>query len=153
MQLPFGFPSHPSSLLPFLISSTKKPNRNKSKGFSEWKQAHVGIEPSKTNQTRWKWHHNTFIPSYILCHFAKYAHHESFYMHLASSICIEWTRYSVLLTPVFHQSLSAMFSSSKISQHNLNSNLNSNIPYRPSTAHALQSYTGKTARPYLSCSV
>ena len=32
--------------------------------------------------------------------------------------------------------ISAMFSSNKISQHNLNSN----IPYRPSTAHALHSF-------------
>ena len=33
------------------------------KKFSEWKQAHVGMEPSKTNQTRWECHHNTFTPS------------------------------------------------------------------------------------------
>jgi len=24
------------------------------------KQAHIGMEPSKTNQTRWEWHHSTF---------------------------------------------------------------------------------------------
>ena len=29
-------------------------------GFPSWKQAHVGMEASKTNQTRWEWHHNTF---------------------------------------------------------------------------------------------
>ena len=33
------------------------------KKFSEWKQLHVEMEPSKTNQTRWEWHHNTFKPS------------------------------------------------------------------------------------------
>ena len=32
------------------------------KKFSKWKQVHVGMEPSKTNQTRWEWHHNTFAP-------------------------------------------------------------------------------------------
>ena len=30
------------------------------KKFSEWKQVHVEMESSKTNQTRWDWHHNTF---------------------------------------------------------------------------------------------
>ena len=29
------------------------------KTFSEWKQVHVGMEPSKTSQTRWERHHNT----------------------------------------------------------------------------------------------
>jgi len=33
------------------------------KKFSEWKQVHTGMEPWKTNQTRWEWHHNTFTPS------------------------------------------------------------------------------------------
>ena len=28
--------------------------------------------PSKTNQTRWGWHHNTFHHPYIMCHFANY---------------------------------------------------------------------------------
>ena len=35
--------------------------RRSHKKFSEWKQVHVGVEPSKSNQTRWEWHHNTFI--------------------------------------------------------------------------------------------
>ena len=43
---------------------------------------------------------------------------------------------SIVHSTVFHWSVSAMFSSSKISQHNLNSN----ILYRPSTAHVLQSF-------------
>ena len=34
-----------------------------------WKQAHVGMEPSKTNQTRWEWHHNNSHRPYILRHF------------------------------------------------------------------------------------
>ena len=33
------------------------------KKFSKWKQAHVGMEPSKTSHTRWEQHHNTFTPS------------------------------------------------------------------------------------------
>ena len=33
------------------------------KKFSGGKQVHVGMETSKTNQTRWEWHHNTFTPS------------------------------------------------------------------------------------------
>ena len=44
------------------------------KTFSEWKQVPVGMEPSKTSQTKWKWHHNTFTPS---CHFGNYAHHKT----------------------------------------------------------------------------
>ena len=45
----------------------------KSQKFSEWKQAHERMEPSKTNQTRWEWHHNILstIPrscaNYALC--------------------------------------------------------------------------------------
>jgi len=30
-------------------------------------------KPSKTNQTRWEWHHDTFHHPYILCHFANNA--------------------------------------------------------------------------------
>ena len=56
------------------------------------------------------------------------------------SICIEWTRYSALLTPQSYTHkrwpISAMFSSNKISQHNLDSN----IPHRPSIAQALHSF-------------
>ena len=56
------------------------------KTFSEQKQAHVGMELSKINQTRWDWHHNTsHHPAYILCHYAYYAHHKTLYMHLAYS--------------------------------------------------------------------
>ena len=31
------------------------------KSFPSWKQAHVRMGASKTNQTRWEWYHNTFI--------------------------------------------------------------------------------------------
>jgi len=39
--------------------------------FSEWKQAHLGMELSKTSQTRWEWHHNTFTPSLHLVPFCQ----------------------------------------------------------------------------------
>ena len=42
------------------------------KMFSEWKQAHVGMELSKTNQTRWEWHHNTCTPSLHLVPFCRH---------------------------------------------------------------------------------
>jgi len=36
--------------------------------FPERKSAHVGMDPSKTNQTRWELHHNTFtIPTVSCC--------------------------------------------------------------------------------------
>ena len=41
------------------------------KDFSEQKQAHVGMEPSKTSQTRWEWHHITFTPSLHLVPFCQ----------------------------------------------------------------------------------
>ena len=57
---------------------------------------------------------------------------------------------SIAHSTVFHRSISAMFSSNKISkQKNLSilsdptllmHNLNSSIPYRPNTAHALHSF-------------
>ena len=48
---PYIFPSASpptSSLLPFL---QKKTARTSPKTFSEWQEVHVGMEPSKTNQT------------------------------------------------------------------------------------------------------
>ena len=41
------------------------------KKFSERKQAHVGMEPSKTKQTRWQCHHNNFKPSLHLVPFCQ----------------------------------------------------------------------------------
>ena len=49
-------------------------NRYKSQKFSEWKQADVGIEFSKTNQTRLEWPHNTFTPSLHLLPFCCHLH-------------------------------------------------------------------------------
>ena len=34
-----------------------------------WYEVHIGLEPSKTDQTRWEWHHNTFKPSLHLMPF------------------------------------------------------------------------------------
>ena len=45
---------------PAILKVTKK--------FSEQKQAHVGMEPSK-KKTRWEQHHNTFTPSLHLVPF------------------------------------------------------------------------------------
>ena len=41
------------------------------KKFSEQNQVHVGMEPSKTNQTRWERHYNTFTPSLHLVPFCQ----------------------------------------------------------------------------------
>ena len=41
------------------------------KKFSKGKQAHVGMEPSKTSQTRCERHHNTFTPSLHLVPFCQ----------------------------------------------------------------------------------
>ena len=50
--------------LPLLSCSNKKSNttRTSHETFSELKQVHVGMEPSKTSQTRWEWCYNTFTP-------------------------------------------------------------------------------------------
>ena len=82
---------------------------------------------------------------YILCHFANYAHHKTLYMHFAYYICIEWTRYSALLTPQSYTHkcwpISAMFSSNKISQHTLKLQHTTQTQHCSSTAqflHALK---------------
>ena len=145
MQLPFGLPSHLTSLLPFLNDKIlqkgqKKTTETSHKKFSERKQVHARMEDSKINQTRWEWHHKTFTPSLHLVPFCQLCTPQNplhalslFHMHW-------WTRYSALLTPQSdtHKRwpISAMFSSNKISQHNLNSN----IPHRPSIAQALHSF-------------
>ena len=41
------------------------------KKFCGRKQADVGMKPSKTNQTWWEWHHNTFTPSLHLVPFCQ----------------------------------------------------------------------------------
>ena len=62
MHLPLGLSSHLPSLLPH-SRKKKKSNKNKShKSFLNEKQAHVGMEPSKTSHKGWEWHYNTFTP-------------------------------------------------------------------------------------------
>ena len=48
-----------------------KTKQTSNKKVFNWKQAHVGMEPSKTNQTRWEQHHNTFTPSLHLVPFCQ----------------------------------------------------------------------------------
>ena len=101
------------------------------------------MEPSKTNQTRWGLHHNTFHHPYILCHFANYAHHKPSkntlpYPHPLNEHSTQHC--SLHSLPHKRQSISAMSSSIKISQHKLHSNM----LYRPSTAHAPCSFYVRT---------
>ena len=116
----------------------KKAVETTHKQFSKGKQVHVRMELSKTNQTRWEWHHNIYAPSLHLVPFCLLCTPQNY--ALCIFICIEWTRYTQLcsLHSLTHkrQPISAMFSSNKISQHNLNSN----IPHRPSIAQALHSF-------------
>ena len=81
----------PASLLSYYFNK-KKQQEQVTKKFSEWKQAHVGMEPSKTSRTRWE-HHNTSTPSLHLVPFANYAQQKSLHTHR------KWTRHSALLTP------------------------------------------------------
>ena len=96
----FPSASPPTILLSYHSKMIQKSNKNKSKKFSEVKQAHVGVEASKPtkldgNDTTTSTHH-----PHILCHFANYAHHVTNSLHaLSLLICIEWTRYSALPTP------------------------------------------------------
>ena len=70
---------------------------NRNKVF--WKQVHVGMEASKTNQTRWEWYHNTFTPSLHLVPFCQLCTLQNSLHALSLFIHTEWTRYSALLTP------------------------------------------------------
>ena len=131
MHLPLGF-SHLSSPLPFLNENTKKKNKQQkqvTKSFPSWKQVHVGMEASKTNQTRWEWHHNTHtIQTSCACHFANHAHHKLHWMNKVLSFAHH--------SPTHKRwPISAMFSSDKTSKGNLNSNI-----HRPSIAHGLHSF-------------
>ena len=84
-------------------------------------------------------------------------------MHTTNSTCIAYSHtindnvLSFAHSKVFNWSISNVFSSSKISQHNLNSQhiiqtiYHIAIPYRPSTAHRLHSFcihAGKTDHIY-----
>ena len=52
-----------NTYVPRIYKDTKK--------FAERKQAHVGMKPSKTSQTRWERHHNSFTPSLHLVPFCQ----------------------------------------------------------------------------------
>ena len=121
------FTNHASSLrLPYppLFSLTISKNQLKqkqqeqvTKTFSRWKQVHVGMEPSKTSQTRWEWHHNTFIPSLHLVPFCKQCPTKKLSTH---SLNEHGTQHCSLHSlPHKRQPISATFSSNKISQHNV----------------------------------
>ena len=69
--------------------------------------------------------------------FANCAHHKINSLHALSYMHLMNKVLSIAHYTAFHRPISAMFSSNKISHHNLNSN----IPYRPSTAHALHSFS------------
>ena len=127
VHLPLAFLTYLSSLFPLLKIFQKKNNKKKqqeqvTKKFLEWKEVHVGMEPSKTAKQDGK---DTTIHShhsYILWHFGNYTHHKTLYMHLAYSHPLnqQGTQYSSLHSfPYKIQSISATFSSNKISQHNL----------------------------------
>ena len=66
----FPSASPPTSFLSYNSKKYKTTETNHKK-FTEWKQAHAGMEPSKTNQTRWEWHHNPFTPSLHLVPFCQ----------------------------------------------------------------------------------
>ena len=83
---------------------------------------HVGMKSSKTSQTRCERHHNTFTPSLHLMPFCQLCTPKNFYMHLAYSHPLnEHGTQHCSLHSFSHkrQSISAMFSSNKILQHNL----------------------------------
>ena len=68
-----------SLLLPFLKTIPKKKQQEQvTKKFSKGKQAHVGMEPSKTSQTRCERHHNTFTPSLHLVPFCQLCTQKNF---------------------------------------------------------------------------
>ena len=121
--------------------------------FSEEKQVHVGMEASKTNQTRCERHHNTFTPSLHLVPFCQLCTPQTLYMHLAYSYALnEQGTQLCSLHSLTHKRrpMSAMFSSNKTSQHNLNSNI-----YHTDPALLMHSTVSAYSqdRPYLPCSV
>ena len=122
---PCIFPS--SSLLTSLLSyHFEKQSKNKqkkwqeqvTKKFTEWKQAHVGMELSKPAKQAGTTH--SHYP-YLLCHFANDTQQKILYMDLAYSNSNEHSNHHCSLHSFSHirQSISATFSNNKISQHNL----------------------------------
>ena len=63
------------------------------------KQVHVGMEPSKTNQTRWEWHYYTFPPSLHLVPFCQLCTPQNSLHALSLFTPTKWTLYSALLAP------------------------------------------------------
>ena len=126
MHLLHGLPSQLSSLL-------KGQQKQVTKQKLFWMETSACRDGILKNQPNWMGIDTTTLSHhpYILCHFAKCAHHKTLYMHLA----LPWTRYSALFTPQFpiYPDLPC---SAAVRFHVLNSN----IPYRLSTAHALYSF-------------
>jgi len=131
-----SLPSHLSSLLLFLNNNTKIVTEQVTKKFFFRKTSACrdGTLKLDGNDTTTLSHH-----PFILCNIANCAHHKTLYMHLAYSHAfnVQSTHICSLHSlPHKRQPISTMFSSNKISQHNLKSN----IPYRSSTAYALHSF-------------
>ena len=77
------------------------------------------MEPSKTSQTRWEQHHNTFTPSLHLVPFCQLCTPKKLSTHSQNEHDTQhWTLHSL---PHKRQSISTTFSTNKISQRNLNS--------------------------------
>ena len=94
----------------------KKSNRSKSQRVF---YAHVGMESSKSNQTRWEWHNSTVSPSLHLVPFCQLCTPKTLYMHLAYSFALYNKVLSIAQSTVFHLSIYAMFSNNKISQQSV----------------------------------
>ena len=73
------FPTSSTSALVFMIAvlvpntcqhwyscRSSSPKLSPKVKFPDWKQAHLRMESSKTSQTRWEWHQNNFILSFIV---------------------------------------------------------------------------------------
>ena len=119
MDLPLAFLSHLPSLLLFLKKTKKKPAGTNHKKVYRMKTiacSSIGMEPSKTSQTRWECHHNTFTPSLHLVQFCQLCTTKT------HSLNEHGTQHCSLHSlPHKRQSISATSSSNKISQCNLNS--------------------------------
>ena len=123
-------PSNVSSFLPFLKKQHKKKTAGKSYKKVFWTKTSAWMEPSKTNQTRWEWHHSNFTPSLHLVPFCQLCTPQTRCMHLAYSHplnehCAQHCSFHSLLHK--RQCISAMFSSNKIShkllQHTIQTKL------------------------------
>ena len=126
MHLLHGLPSQLSSLL-------KGQQKQVTKQKLFWMETSACRDGILKNQPNWMGmtpqpFHTILTSCAIL---PKCAHHKTLYMHLA----LPWTRYSALFTPQF-PIYPDLLCSAAVRFHVLNSN----IPYRLSTAHALYSF-------------